>query len=59
MSSIMLGDMSASSMGMPLADYVHLQRRPATRVLRGRRGRWAGIAPRAAVRNASLPARSW
>ena len=56
MSSIMLGDLSASSMGMPLADYVHLQRRPVTRVLRARRGRWAGIAPRASVRNASLPA---
>jgi len=55
MSSIMLGDLSASSMGMPLADYVHLQRRPATRVLRGRRTRWAGIMPRAAVRNVSLP----
>ncbi|MEE6282061.1 hypothetical protein [Georgenia sunbinii] len=52
MSSIMLGDMSASSMGMPLADYVYLQRRPATRVLRARRGRWAGILPRATTRNA-------
>ena len=56
MSSIMLGDMSASSMGMPLADYVHLQRSPATRVTRSRRGRWAGIMPRAVVRNAGLPA---
>ncbi len=55
MSSIMLGDMSASSMGMPLADFVHLQRRPAVRVLRARRGRWAGIAPRATVRNAAVP----
>jgi len=55
MSSLMLGDMSASAMGMPLADYVHLQRRPATRVLRARRGRWAGVGPRAVVRNASLP----
>lgn len=55
MSSLMLGDMSASAMGMPLADYVHLQRRPATRVLRARRGRWAGVGPRAFVRNASLP----
>lgn len=55
MSSIMLGDMSASSMGMPLADYVYRQRRPATRVLKARRGRWAGIAPRAATRNALLP----
>lgn len=55
MSSLMLGDMSASAMGIPLADYVHLQRRPATRVLRARRGRWAGVGPRAVVRNASLP----
>lgn len=57
MSSIMLGDMSASSIGVPLADYVHLQRRPATRIVRARRGRWAGIMPRAVVRHAGLPAR--
>lgn len=53
MSSIMLGDMSASSMGMPLADYVYLQRRPATRVSKARR--WAGLGPRATTRNAHLP----
>lgn len=57
MSSIMLGDMSASSIGMPLADYVQLQRNPATRITRSRRGRWAGIGPRAVVRHAGLPAR--
>ncbi|HLS73882.1 MAG TPA: hypothetical protein VK046_08930 [Actinomycetaceae bacterium] len=49
--------MSASSMGMPLTDYVHLQRRPATRIVRARRGRWAGVMPRAVVRHAGLPAR--
>ncbi len=57
MSSIMLGDMSASSMGMPLTDYVHLQCLPATRIKRVRRGRWAGIVPRAVVRHAGVPGR--